>query len=209
NGDGLQEILVGTVDGKLRIFSPEGEQMPGTEVEPGQMLAEVADLNGDGAVEMLVGSTGGVLTSTPFGGRPTWTFANYGYGPVDMAIGDVDRDNQDEIALASDSGYLYVLGPEGDLEFTDRADGPVNCVAIGNLMDKRRLAICYGSDDGSVYIVGAKGERRGQFWVGQPIKRLALADLTGDGLSEIIAAGPSGDLHVLKYEKGAGVAEED
>jgi len=208
NGDRTEEILVGTEDGKLHVFSAQGERMPGTEVEPGEVVFRVTDLNDDGVADMLVGSTGGVLTSTPFGRLPSWAFRNYGYGPVDMAIGDLDRDGQDEIALASDSGYLYVLGPDGQLKFMDHAEGPITCVAVGHLTDKRRLAACYGSDDGSVRVVEGAGERPAQFWVGEPVKRLALADLTGDGLMEIIAAGPSGDLHVLKYQKGAGLARQ-
>jgi hypothetical protein len=171
----------------------------------------VADADGDGHVEVLVGQGqwGSVSAYDPVTQQQKWTINNPRHGVTNIAVGDVDGDGATEVlwgAGFSDTGpdYLYVsdwqtrqiewhsidlvgpfLGPEiGDLD----GDGQKELVAISNSSDS-------GYSSGRILVFDATTRRLraisgptmgGLGWTG--IHDLQLRDLNGDGKLEILVA---------------------
>ncbi len=203
-GDGHDEVLVGAGDGKVHVFTADGKPLTQLETEPGVTTLAVGDLDGDRIPEVIFGSPAGVTVAQAVTGGPKWVFRNYDYGPTSITIADADADGQDEVLLTSESGHLYVLGANGEVELMLPAEGPVNCALVGKFMDRRRTIIAYAGDDGCVRLQESDRELRGEYWHGRPIVRLLAAQLDKDDERELIAADDEGTVIALKYDRGAG-----
>lgn len=144
DGDGTDEILVGSLDGHLSVFNGDGSlrwrQPVRTPRSSGPVAVDasptVADIDGDGPPEILVGAgsifvpnqhggvvvfdrNGGVRWSREFGdilnvwhpGRGPDGFTEPVIGsPV---LGDVDGDGRSEIVVAPQDNRIHVLRSDG------------------------------------------------------------------------------------------------
>jgi LruC domain-containing protein/uncharacterized repeat protein (TIGR01451 family) len=112
------EIVVGSGDRFVYVLSSDGQLLwkraTGWIVRSSPLLA---DLNGDGALEIIVGSddkrvwawhnTGDIVA-----GWPQLTGAAVSSSPV---VGDVDNDGQPEVVIGSDDGNVYAWNSDGAL----------------------------------------------------------------------------------------------
>ena len=176
----------------------------------------VADLNGDGTMEVLAGAytlfvldgeTGGDITSIDTPGGRIWP---------GVVVADLDGDDDDEIVIAQGSGYLYVL------EFlppTQSLSVVWSRQPISN--ELRGLSVFDLDDDGTLEIIvtGAVGSRvntwvyehNGALRSGWPQlnndsgyaygvfnDNAAVGDIDNDGIGEIIV--PSDVHYICAYE---------
>ena len=143
DGDGVAEILIGALDGRLRVFRADGSALPGWEGGRPVVVAgnsptavdsgpTVVDLDGDGAVEIVVaaGSTwvpsqpGGIVTFNRDGSvRWRWATADefsvspFGDNPDGIpdgvfstpAVGDVDGDRHPDIVFGGWDLRIHAL----------------------------------------------------------------------------------------------------
>jgi len=114
-GDPALDVILCGVDGKLMAFDPSGNPLPGwssvtlgaaTEASPA-----VADLDGDGSLEVLIGAEDRRLYAfhfdgTPVNGFPIETGAEIRGTP---AIWDLDGDGSSDIVVAGWDRYLYAF----------------------------------------------------------------------------------------------------
>ena len=118
------------------------------------MTFDAADINGDGKLEVLNGSSTGVLAASAYPVNPLWSFNNYGYPVRAVLARDLDGDGKAEVLAGLDSGYLFALGGDGQVRWRVEAGSAVLslvCVpANGDLIA--------GLRDGSLLIVNPKGE---------------------------------------------------
>ena len=126
-----------------------GDLIDGVEAKAmGLVLDAVpADLDGDGNVEVVAGSSAGNMVCRRLvkgktwrrdGAPLLWRFDNFGYGVKRLRAADVDGDGQQEVIVASQTGYLYVLSPEGKVKWQDRAGSDiVEAVVLADLIDPR------------------------------------------------------------------------
>jgi outer membrane protein assembly factor BamB len=148
----------------------------------------VADLDLDGYMELLVGSTDGHLYCLTPAGRARWRAKLNGEVVSSPAIGDVDGDGSLEVVVGSMDGSLYCLTPEGETKWTyATGDAITASPVIVDLKQNGRKQILIGSQDHSLHCVSGTGEgiwsKGTDSWVvGTP----AVGDLTGDGLLEIV-----------------------
>ena len=89
----------------------------------------VADLNGDGKLDLAVGNLDSATVSIFLGiGDGTFTprvdFAT-GQFPNSVAIGDFNGDGKPDLALANGSGTISILSGNGDGTFQPHVDYPV------------------------------------------------------------------------------------
>jgi hypothetical protein len=174
-----------------------------------QTTPALADLDGDGHLEMIVsGSVAQVFVIRDDGTDfPGWPYTLYAFGKGSPAIGDVDDDGDLEIVLTSESDHLYVFEADGSVmpgwpklvpgDAPDFGPSP----ALGDLDGDGRLEIVLCAvknpfTQSKLYVFDASGntllvkslELNSQ---SSPV----LADLDGDGGIDIVHGGESGALH--------------
>ncbi|MFH1686767.1 MAG: FG-GAP-like repeat-containing protein [bacterium] len=115
----------------------------------------VADIDGDGVPEAIVGSTNGTLVIL---NAVTGAFeASFAVGGIyaSAALGDLDDDGLLEVVIGSTNGNVYCLEWDGSTltaAWTYSTGGPVySSAAIGDVDGDGRLNVVVGSTDGSLY----------------------------------------------------------
>ncbi|HID23381.1 MAG TPA: VCBS repeat-containing protein, partial [Planctomycetaceae bacterium] len=129
DGDGKLEIFATDHYGRVQAFEHDGTKAAAFYTSIGDMQATLVDLDGDGRIELVYGSSTGDLVATKLppgrvsgrGAKTLWRFDNFGYAVNRLRAADLDADGKPEVAVASGSGYLYVLDSGGKVEWQDRA----------------------------------------------------------------------------------------
>jgi uncharacterized protein (DUF2141 family) len=182
DGDGKIDLLVGTESGAIRYYRGTGKAEGGgfvrvaDPVPTGQAgrnaSPSVADLNGDGRLDLLVGTFSGHLMSfnrTDKLGAVEFALSNRRFMGVDAGVsstpcvGDLDNDGVLDLVVGSDQGNL--------INFKKVPPGPKNE---------------WGWEKGSDYFKGIK------FPLGSTPR---LADIDGDGDEDLFVGTESGKLY--------------
>jgi len=128
NGDGKQEVFCTNHYGSLACFDHTGKYVWAYYTSIGDMQAALGDLDGDGQVEAVYGSSTGhlrcrtFLPVVPFQQSTVsqWAFNNFGYPVNRVRMADLNGDGKDEALIASGTGYLYALGARGEVKWQVR-----------------------------------------------------------------------------------------
>jgi len=180
--DGKLELFATDHYGRVQTFRHDGSKDASFYTSIGDMQATLADLDGDGRVELIYGSSTGDLLCTKLpesgpwqrGAKTLWRFDNFGYGVNRLRSADVDADGSPEIVVASEMGYLFVLDREGNLEWQDRVGtGIVDALVVGS--DGPRLA--YFDQSGTFCLASGDGGTRKRRALGfTPVTAVQLGD---------------------------------
>lgn len=170
----------------------------------------LADTDGDDALEVLIGSTGGLFY---------YFYSDVGYDSASAsnwvlsspAVADIDDDGDYEAAVGSGDGKVYVwsIGStslstvSGWPQATDGLvySSPALADVDGN--DDGKLEIVCGSYDGKMYVWNDDGtllsgwpqETRG-YILGSPV----VADIDGDGKAEIIVGSSGRNVYAWNHD---------
>ncbi|MGQ3209960.1 MAG: beta strand repeat-containing protein [Shinella sp.] len=180
NGDGNLDLVVTNVGSTAKLLvllgSGTGSFSTSTNIdvttgEPSMGFAKVADMNGDGHLDIVFDSyydySVRVLLSDGAGGYQAGPHASFWSRPMSMAIGDVNGDGRTDAVTTSQNGVITVLLGDGQGGF----QSPINNASITSRFPG--------------YV--------------------ALADMNGDGKLDIVASGNSsfGNVSVMLGD-GAG-----
>ena len=169
------------------------------------------DVNNDGLVEIAVSSNNGNLYlyqgdgSDTGGGTPIlWSYAT-GSEPDAPVLVELDGNPGIEIFVGSDSG-VHALHSDGSLYwFTDtvKTGFPAGGASAGNLDADDEAEIVVAADT-SVVVFESDGTIAHEFAsLNDQVLPPVLADLTGDGLLDILVAKPADDtIYLLNYDQG-------
>ncbi len=125
DGDGFLDIVAASTDGKLYVYDRNGTLLPAfanvryssvTNGATTESSPVVADINGDGYPDIVIGDEGGTLSAFDHNGQllPGFPIAVGAEVKGTPALCDCDGDGKSEIALASWDGRVYLW----DYDFT-------------------------------------------------------------------------------------------
>ncbi len=173
----------------------------------------LADLDGDGDFEVLVGSQdGNVYAWHGDGANVTGWPISTSYSILSSpAVGDLDRDGDLEIvAVSTQIGVnvpkfsIYAWHHDGTLIWSSTIGaGVTSSPALGDLDGDGDLEIIVGAEDNSVYawhhdgsvVAGWPKATGGRVWSSP-----ALADLDGDNLLEVVVGSEGGSIYAWHHD---------
>ncbi|MFQ6091956.1 MAG: FG-GAP-like repeat-containing protein [bacterium] len=106
------EIVVGTMDGRLFLVYSDGDKrlLKTFENDAIKATTAVADIDGDGALEIVVVTEKGSMQAIRFDRSDLgWTITVDSPIVSSPVIGDIDRDNTNEIVVVSGAGKIYAF----------------------------------------------------------------------------------------------------
>lgn len=160
----------------------------------------VADLYGDGKLQLLICSVAGrVLIYDLATYELDWENQQLRYNRVDhMAAAQLDGDRQLEVVILADDRLFIFDGYNRNVQWSSTTNMIANFVVIGNVDDDPQPEIVLNSG----IIVDSRFFNI-QFQTDQVFgDRLALADLTGDGFPEVIGEFADRSLRVFDVWRG-------
>lgn len=184
DGDGKLEVACANKYGAVEIFNAGGAQVAGVYSELGDVTMAFGDLDGDGKIEVANGSSTGAFTCQTFRGKVRFRFPNYGFAVRAIAIADVRGDPCSELLMASETGYVYLLGPDGKiLAQRNFGDAVTDLVVIGTGSAARIGVACA---DGNLSLVDGNLEIVAVCRGDQPVSIVKV--MSAAGQSKLLAA---------------------
>jgi len=167
----------------------------------------IADIDGDGVLEMVVGARDGLVYAIGPGCHVLWTFDTTDAIKSSPAVGDIDGDGDLEVVIGSDSNYVYALnGEDGSLLWNYETDANVySSPALGDIDGDGDIEVVIGSIDD--YIYALNGENGSLLWKFETdydvVSSPALGDIDGDGDIEVVIGSKDDYIYALNGENGS------
>lgn len=171
--------------------------------QPAEVVA--ADFNADGRIDLAVANSGSnsvsLLFGAAIGGFTAGGTAVVGTNPTSVAVGDFNGDDKPDLASVSGGfGHLDINYNLGTGTFGAKVNYSTGFVATsvavsdfnGDEIDDIAVACGFPSGDGISILIGNDNGTLQSFAEydvgGQSPERLAIADLDGDGIRDIVTA---------------------
>ena len=169
DADGRVEVICGSWDHHVYCFDADSGKMNWETELPGRIKngLSIADLNGDGRFEILVGDVSGIACLS-HRGESLWEFR-----PADgemivsvpPVIGDVTGDGAPNVVFGTQTGSLYALDPKGQLIWhvplgeEEIAASPI----IADVDGDGLMEVVFGTSDGRIVCLETPS-RTESFW---------------------------------------------
>lgn len=177
----------------------------------------LADLDLDGAVDIVVSAADGTLFRLTEGGNIVWKFALPAVPTAGVTLGDVDRDGTLDILVACDTellcidarGHLkwrYRIGSIGarpeEEEESDNLSGRKNGIesfpTIADLDGDGQPEVIFGANDNFLHVLNSKGQEKWRFetrsWI---VGGVAVANIQGDKQLELVFGSMDSNVYCL------------
>ena len=207
DGDGIQEVLMGSDDHYLYVLNADGDLKwsfkAGRNV---RSTPAIGDVDGDGQLEVVFGSMDNTLYILSHDGVKEAEYSANGMIISTPVLADLDRNGDLEIIFTIFEKYLYVINHDG----TDYGSFPISinesifsAPAVGDVDGDNQFDIVIGTWSDHVYLFTADGSIPSGFpyTTGNKVSTdPALADLNGDGMLEIIIGSDDDKLHIIDWQ---------
>jgi LruC domain-containing protein len=200
--DGVQDVVVPLSDGKLYAIDAMGRGKQGWPVSIGDVAdqygsqvinssPQLADLDADGNLEIIVGSTDKRIYVFNHDGSQRWIFPTGDMVLSTPSAGEIDKASPGlEIVVGSGDRYVYLLDAGGNLLWR-RPTGWIvrSSPAVADIDGDREVEILIGSDDDKVWAWHADG----RLVTGWPqttgadiLSSPRVGDVDGDGSPDVV-----------------------
>jgi len=205
--DAEQEIFFGgfTTSGQLFGINPDGSDLPGFPVQINEKIRggiAVADVNGNGKVDIVVGTEGYHIWLITDGGAVAEGYPYPTEGRIRTAPAILSAPSGIFILAGDDRGYLYALTPQGGLRFLYDAGTGIT-TGMGFTDSLSGPLIFFGTIGGEIHGVTLEGISL-PGWpvvVGSSVNSSpVMADLNNDGLPEIISGTTAGAITAFNLQ---------
>ncbi|MCD6359391.1 MAG: PQQ-binding-like beta-propeller repeat protein, partial [Armatimonadetes bacterium] len=206
DGDGSDEIVAGSTNGKIYLFESDGRVVWNRETAGAVNAVCTADLRGDGKLAIIAGTNEATVEAFDIAGEPLWTYEIERYKHVgrvrDVFPANLKGDGSHAVIVSADSWRYYALDAAGKLiwQYESVRKGRVG-VAADLDGDGRDEVIC-GTEYYWWPAVTPEGKRFFSYSTrtGPGVNDVTVADITGDGTPEVIFGGEDGNVHVLSNQ---------
>ncbi len=200
DGDGSPDIVVPLSDGRLYAYNANGSPKWNAgigdvlDVFSSQALNSspvIADIDGDGAREILVGAMDNKLYALRGDGSLLWSFATEDIVQATPVVADLDAGRPGlETALASCDGYLYVLDKAGALVWQATTGWSLRSTPlVADVDGDGSLEVAVGGEDQLMWV----WRNDGTLLPGWPkevggaiVSSPRLGDIDGDGANDLV-----------------------
>jgi hypothetical protein len=209
NRDGRDDLAV-TTHASLWVLlgNGDGTFQPATDHQAGSrpVAVAVADLSGDGSVDLVAANSAGRSVSVLLG-RGDGTFQSHvdyvtAAGPSALALGDFDRDGDADIVVANyDGRSVTPLLGAGDGTFVIRTAvrvGVALSIGAADLDQDQSLDLVLGGPSVDVLWGDGTGGFTSPLAYADVVgASVAVGDLNGDDRDDVVATDYSGSIHAL------------
>jgi len=144
-----------------------------------------ADLDGDGAEEIIAASYDKHVYAFGQDGRLLWRYRT-GAPAYCLAVGDLDANGSAEVVVGGDDNRVRVLQGDGQPLWDWQADTRVTSLHVGDVDGDQTGEVLAGGWDGQLWLLGADGELRWHLSSDEGLSVVQLVDLDGDGRLEAL-----------------------
>jgi outer membrane protein assembly factor BamB len=159
-----------------------------------------ADIDGDGDIEVLIGSRDGFVRVLTNKGNPKWQVVEQPHEWVGIVRGINNTEAKDATRVVSGSrkSQIYAYNEVGDLLWQYSTVQVVRSIRAYDINHDGKDEIIIGSEDWSVYILSSTtGELLWKYETKGWVRAVFAYDIDGDGEVEILAASGDRYLYVL------------
>jgi hypothetical protein len=168
----------------------------------------VADVNGDGAEDIVAGDAVGRVVALDQSGNLIWSANTPGSirAKCSPVIADLDGDDQSEILVGDNSGYLSCFDARGKLRWHFSGDGTqTGPPLVADIYDSPGKEIIVPSHDQHIYALKATGEWLWDLYFPDdlfPNSPPLLADLNQDHVPELYVGGGLNHFYQINLQTG-------
>jgi hypothetical protein len=212
DGDGEHEIITGSADGSVRVFSSKGRALWKADVGGIPSFLCIGDTDGKGKskVGAIIQDVEGCVRVFDHTGKVLMTHRGEATF-LSLDMGDIDGDGTEEIVAGDVLGYVHFLERDGKLRWKKPvAKSAISCLDTGDINKDGKSEILVGThedgvfalnDGGSVLWHVSKRLRETRRHPGAKlswIRSIIVDDIDLDGKPEIITGSrPNGMISVL------------
>jgi outer membrane protein assembly factor BamB len=210
-GNGQHQIVFGTKTGQVICVDETGKQLWAfgaqkqlSEVESFFVDEErvhsisappvIADIDGDGKLEILVGNELGILYCLDGNGKPRWKFDCGSSIRASCLVADINSDGKREVLIGVSGGSLFVLTSDGKKMFEYDTNAAVESVPA--ILYRKKTMIIFGNNNGTLFCITPAQELLWRVELGHKIT--AAPAFFSDPEEERMAIGThAGDVHCV------------
>ncbi|NHJ05376.1 MAG: hypothetical protein EAX90_11165 [Candidatus Heimdallarchaeota archaeon] len=205
------EILFNTVDGKIFCINSTIEKK--WIFYSNQMCSSslvVADLNNDKKMEVLMATTNGTLICLNSLGKKIWEFESKNYNPFTPAIVDLDNDRKLEVIVNFQNGNITCVNHLGAKLWSWKLRDEIFIATPPSIADVDLDGIkdiFFGDVKGNIHVLNKyinsnyiKVSKIAELSDVEIQISIALSDLDGDGIIDIIVSSSSGRIYCIDKE---------
>jgi hypothetical protein len=209
-GDKTPEVFVQT-ESKVSVLDLQGKALWQANFSP-PLATTMGDFNGDGLDEVAAiygqqGRVQAVFLAGDGGKLRSQPLPNFG-DPSRAVSLDFDGDKVREVVAGDVMGRLVCLGSDGAVRWTFALPQPPNPqdAYVRGLDDVMlgagKMAVVAANYAGHMALLDGGGRQLWNYEFTEPIRRVRVYDLNGDGTSEIIVGGLNGTVAALGAAEG-------
>jgi len=215
DGDGREEVLLGTYDGRLICLDSSSVVKWVFKVQENVSLKEslfldqdlmfcihasptVADVDGDGRLEVVFGTESGGVYVLDDAGRLKWKFAAGGPVRGSVLTHDLLKDGKKVLVFGALDGFLYVVDSKGRLLWRFNAEAPIQ--SSPSVLEDKGVMFFFGTDDGSVCAVSEEGRLLWRFKTEDKVLAQPVVGELYKGSTFIIVGSTDYSLYVLSLK---------
>lgn len=197
-------LLAGTRAGDLLRLDPAtGRVLAGTRLGGTVNDLAVADLDGDGSEEIIVGRQDHWLTvlGADFAERWSRQLQFYRKAPAVNVVfaGDLDGDGRPEVVCGADNWRFYAFSADGDELWNYESVHPSRSGAVADLDGDGKAEVICGTHYYWASVLNGTGTRRWQARFGPICHAVAVGSFAGDRTRGVVFGGGDGAVHAFDH----------